>query len=285
MDTDALNAFIAVTEQGSFSLAGEQLHLTQPAISKRIAVLEQQLNCQLFDRISRTVSLTEAGRELLPRARAIVQATQDAVQAVNDLSGQVRGELKLCTSHHMGLHHLPKFLRRYSDKYPGVKLNLDFQDSEKALSPVLTGQAELAALTLDDQPHPKLVQAVAWDDPLEFVVARAHPLTRIAQPALADLSDYAGILPEVDTVTTRLIKQLFEQHQQSFELRMATNYLETIKMLVSIGLGWGVLPRTMIDTDDLQPLPLGTTLVRRLGIIHLKERSLSNASRAFLSLF
>jgi DNA-binding transcriptional LysR family regulator len=68
VDFANLNAFIAIAEYGSFSGAGERLHLTQPAISKRIASLEQQLNVRLFDRLGREVSLTEAGRALLPRA-------------------------------------------------------------------------------------------------------------------------------------------------------------------------------------------------------------------------
>ncbi len=286
MDTDALHAFVAIAQQQSFSLAAESLHLTQPAVSKRLATLEQQLNTRLFDRVGRSITLTEAGRELLPRAQAILAATDDAVRAINDLSGQVRGELKLTTSHHMGLHHLPKVLRRYSDHYPNVKLTLEFEDSEKALEQVLSGEVELAALTLARQSHPKLVEAVAWADPLQVVVASDHPLAAIKNPSLESLSHYAAILPETNTFTTQLVSDVFKQRGLTLELRMATNYLETIKTLVSIGLGWGVLPHTLIadsnlSTVDLPDLPI----IRRLGLIHHKDRSLSNASKAFLDLF
>lgn len=72
MDLASLNAFVAIAESGSFSAAGEALHLTQPAVSKRIALLEAQLSARLFDRLGRQVVLTEAGQALLPRAQRIL---------------------------------------------------------------------------------------------------------------------------------------------------------------------------------------------------------------------
>lgn len=78
MDTQTLQAFLAVARAGSFSVAAERLHLTQPAVSKRIAALESQLGARLFDRIGRRPQLTEAGRALLPRAHRILLDMQDA---------------------------------------------------------------------------------------------------------------------------------------------------------------------------------------------------------------
>lgn len=285
MDTDNLKAFVAIADSGSFSQAAEQLFLTQPAVSKRIAALENKLGCSLFDRLGKTISLTEAGRELLPRAQSILDDTEQAIQAINDLSGQVRGELKLTTSHHMGLHHLPAHLRRFADLYPKVKFGLDFQDSEIALDQVLSGQVELAAQTLSSTTHEKLIEAVVWEDPLVFVASKDHPITKINAPNLADLSQYAAILPESNTFTTQLVSGFFHEEGLKLETRMATNYLETVKMLVTIGLGWGVLPKTMVDTKELNILPvLKEPMVRKLGIIHHRDRHLSNVGRAFLNM-
>ncbi len=113
MDTQSLQAFLAVADCGSFSRAAEQLHLTQPAVSKRIAVLENQTRARLFDRIGRRVSLTEAGRVLLPRARQILVMVDDSRRALGNLDGDVGGELILATSHHIGLHRLPPILGDY----------------------------------------------------------------------------------------------------------------------------------------------------------------------------
>ena len=93
MDTQNLKAFLLVAETGSFSMAAHKLHLTQPAVSKRVAQLEEQLNAPLFDRIGRTISTTEAGAALLPHARAVLLELQAAQQSVRDLAGEVRGHV------------------------------------------------------------------------------------------------------------------------------------------------------------------------------------------------
>ena len=107
LDLANLSAFIAIAETGSFSGAAERLFLTQPAISKRIAGLEQQLDVRLFDRLGREVTLTEAGRALLPRAYQILNVLDDTRRALTNLSGEVSGRLTLATSHHIGLHRPP----------------------------------------------------------------------------------------------------------------------------------------------------------------------------------
>ncbi|MEL7399757.1 MAG: LysR family transcriptional regulator, partial [Pseudomonadota bacterium] len=93
MDTLQLKAFIAVAESESFSLAAENLHLTQPAVSKRVASLEESLGSKLLDRMGRNLRLTEAGKTLLPRARRILNDIQDAQRSIDNLSGTVQGDL------------------------------------------------------------------------------------------------------------------------------------------------------------------------------------------------
>ena len=148
MDIDSLQAFIAVAENQSFSLAAEHLYLTQPAISKRIAALESELDTRLFDRIGRKVELTESGNALLPRARNILLDVEDSRRAISNLSGKITGKLSIGTSHHIGLHRLPPVLRSFTKKYPEVELDLHFMDSEEACQAVAHGDLELGIVTL-----------------------------------------------------------------------------------------------------------------------------------------
>lgn len=97
MDTQHLQAFVAIAENGSFSAAAERLHLTQPAISKRIALLEDQLRAPLFDRIGRQVALTQAGQLLLSKAKLILNEVIAAQRAIADLQGDVQGKLSIAT--------------------------------------------------------------------------------------------------------------------------------------------------------------------------------------------
>ena len=151
MDFANLQAFVAVAEQRSFSRAAGQLFLTQPAISKRIAGLEEELGSPLFDRIGHQVQLTEAGRALLPRARRLLRDLEDSRRAIRNLSGQIAGQLSVGTSHHIGLHRLPAVLRHYTAAYPTVELDLQFMESEQVCHGVLHGDCELGVVTLPDR--------------------------------------------------------------------------------------------------------------------------------------
>lgn len=284
MDLANLNAFIAIAETGSFSAAGERLHLTQPAVSKRIAGLEQQLDVRLFDRLGREVSLTEAGRALLPRAYQILNVLDDTRRALTNLSGEVTGRLTLATSHHIGLHRLPTLLRAFTKTYPDVALDIQFLDSEVAYEEILHGRAELAVITLAPEPH-ALVKAVkVWDDPLDFVAAPEHPLATQKNVSLADIAGYPAVFPGENTFTHHIVSGLCEAQGLKPNIAMSTNYMETIKMMVSIGLAWSVLPRTMLD-EQVTAIPLpGIQLRRQLGYIVHTERTLSNAARAFMAL-
>ncbi|MCY1289649.1 HTH-type transcriptional activator CmpR [compost metagenome] len=284
MDLASLNAFIAIAETGSFSEAGERLHLTQPAVSKRIASLEQQLSVRLFDRLGREVSLTEAGRALLPRAYQILNVLDDTRRALSNLSGDISGRLTLATSHHIGLHRLPPLLRAFTRAYPQVALDIQFLDSEVAYEEILHGRVELAVITL--APETALpVQAVpVWNDPLDFVAAPEHPLARDKTIFLPDVARHPAVFPGGNTFTHHIVRRMFEAEGLTPNIAMSTNYLETIKMMVSIGIAWSVLPRTMLD-DSVVRLPLqDIQLSRQLGYILHTERTLSNAAKAFMAL-
>ena len=284
MDTQHLQAFLAIAETGSFSAAALRLHLTQPAVSKRIAILEEQLHTTLFDRIGRQVSLTQAGLSLLPTARNILQEVAAAQRAIADLKGDVRGQLSIATSHHIGLHRLPPYLRDYSRSYPEVKLDLHFLDSEQAFQEIIQGRFDLAIITLAEEMDSRIAADVIWRDQLRFVAAPAHPLDKAKTLTLKHLPPYQAIMPDMNTYTPRLIRTRFDRQQQVLDITMVTNHLDTIKMMVAIGLGWGVLPETMID-EELQILPVQhPPLTRPLGCISHRQRSLNNAARAFLEL-
>ncbi|HWR79106.1 MAG TPA: LysR family transcriptional regulator [Pseudomonas sp.] len=284
MDLANLNAFIAIAETGSFSLAGERLHLTQPAVSKRIAGLEQQLKVRLFDRLGREIGLTEAGRALLPRAYQILGVLDDTRRALTNLSGEISGRLTLATSHHIGLHRLPPLLRAFTRSHPEVALDIQFLDSEVAYEEVLHGRAELAVITLAPETREPVRAVMVWDDPLDFVAAPEHPLARSGSISLADVARHPAVFPGGNTFTHHIVRRLFEREGLTPNIGMSTNYLETIKMMVSIGIAWSVLPRTMLD-DQVARLPLpGIQLDRQLGYILHSERTLSNAARAFMAL-
>lgn len=280
MDTNTLQAFLAVADTGSFSLAGERLYLTQPAMSKRVAALEEELGTKLFERLGRRVLLTEAGRTLLPKARHIIAEMAESRQLIANLSTEVGGTLQLATSHHVGLHRLPQILRDYSRKFPQVEFDLHFMESEAGCEAVAAGALELAVVTLPPIVPDKLHLHPVWEDPLAVMVSREHVLAGRTADA-ADLGNHQAILPEKGTVTRRLIENGLASRGVNLRIGVETNYLETIRMLVSAGLGWSVLPLSMLD-QDLVCIQLSEVSFHRwLGIVRHRSRTLSRAAQVF----
>jgi len=283
MDIAALQAFLAVAETSSFSRAAERVYLTQPAISKRIAALEHELGAPLFDRISRRVQLTEAGRALHARAQVILNEIEDARRSLANLSGQIRGALALATSHHIGLHRIPQTLKRFHARYPDVHLDLRFMDSEQACHAVVRGELELAVVTLPPGPIPQLHCEHVWDDPLDVVVAPSHPLARERAAQVRTLLAHPAILPGPGTYTREIVLKALGAARGKIRVDMTTNYLEVLKMLASIGLGWTALPRTMIDAGlKVVQIKNMKTIERSLGIVTHAKRTLSNAGEAMV---
>ncbi|MDD3609782.1 MAG: LysR family transcriptional regulator [Halothiobacillaceae bacterium] len=284
MDIQPLLAFLAVAETGSFSGAARRLHLTQPAVSKRVLALEQELGVALFDRVGRGIRLTEAGTALLPVARRLRMDLGEARRVLAELDGRVRGTLRLVTSHHIGLHRLPGILRDYTRRYPEVHLELGFLDSEAAFQAVARGEYELAIVTLPPQAPAELDVRLLWQDPLPIAVSREHPLARLERPTPAGLSPYRALLPAARTVTRMRIEHWLAVQGGFTGAVMEVNYLETLRSLTGIGLGWSALPVSLLG-PELKVLDFpGGPPSRELGIARNREISPSRAALAFEAL-
>ncbi len=282
MDIDDLQTFLAVAEYGSFSRAAERNFITQPAVSKRIAALEAELGAKLFDRVGRRVQLAPAGTALLPQARSILNGVDEAKRRIAALSLEITGPLRLGTSYHVGLHRLPRALKQFYTAHPGVQLDLRFMDSEAACHAVEQGELDLAVVTLPHGAYPRLQREKVWDDPLEIVVAAAHPLAAARQLRLQTLAEYPVILPVPGATTREIVLAALAPVRRQLHISLETNYLELIKMLVSIGLGWSALPHTLID-GDLKVVQIeGVNIVRELGVVTHAARTLSNAATAII---
>lgn len=280
LDSSSLRVFIAVAHRLSFSDAAQALHLTQPAVSKRIAELESTLGRPLFERFKRQVRLTPAGQELVPLAEDILDRLSNAQKMLNDMSGPVSGKLTLAFSHHVGLHRLPPYLKQFRNLHPQVKLDVEFVDSDTGYQRVMDGRVELSVITLKPTAPTEIVQTTLWRDPLAFVCSPEHSLHLHDDLSLELLAEHEAILPSSGTETREIVDDIFQKAAAKPLVSMDTNYLETIKTMVSIGLGWSVLPKTMTGGLELMHLP-DIYLERNLGMISHRSRRPSRAAQAF----
>lgn len=293
MDTTSLYTFITVAQLGSFTEAAEKLYVSQSAVSKRVAALEQELNSRLLDRIGKQVLLTDAGKVLAARARTLLTEIEDTRREIHNLSDSIEGRVSVGTSHHIGLHRLPNVLQNYTAQYPAVELDLQFMNSEQVCDAVKSGDLELGVITLPLHPMEHLSLCPIWDDTLEFVIGRTHPLFKagqtdllphnIVQYSLEKLAEYPAILPSRGTFTREIVDEVFARHKLPLQTKMQTNYLETIKMLVSVGMGWSVLPQQMLADDEVLIARVPKVRIsRKLGAVWHSSRTLSNAAKQLL---
>ncbi|RKG39746.1 LysR family transcriptional regulator [Acinetobacter rongchengensis] len=283
MNLAAFEAFVKVMETGSISMAAEHLFITQPAVTKRIHSLEEYFGVKLFESAGRGVQATHAAHSLLPKVKNWLNELGDIHHTLSHEQGEVRGKLKIGTSHHIGLHHLPQHLKIYVQHFPEVKLDVHFVDSEQAHEQVLAGDLELAFLTLPPQGDDRLSYITIWDDPLVFVVAPFHPLAQKTNLKLEDLIEYPSLLPAAQTYTSQITLAEFEKQGLKPKITMSNNPLESIRMLVSIGLGWSVLPKTLLN-QDLQQLDIDFEMNRQLGMVWHPARTQSRAVQELINM-
>lgn len=286
MDFYQLSYFKKVAETRSISRASEELLLTQPAVSKQIKALEDELGEKLFDRIGKKVLLTRTGEVLYVYADKILRSVQEAKTAVKDMSAECSGELVIGTSDHISLHRLPDLLKRYISAFPKVDLKLRCHRSETILEMVNKNLVDLGVITLP-KPAIKLVSKTIWEDPMSLVFPKNHPLGSLKTIRIKDIANYGMILPEAGTTTRNTIEAAFSKKKLTPNVAMEVAYIETIKGLVKAGLGISILPDKAVEQEILSGILVKANIQdanfsRNLGVVYLKDKFLSRPAVEFL---
>lgn len=285
MNTTNLSTFLTVMQTGSISGAAEKLFITQPAVSKRIKSLEEEFNTTLFDTVGRGIIPTAAAHELLPYAKKWLEDYESCKSNLLYSKEVATGRLIIGTSHHIGLHHLPPVLKQFIQMYPAVQVEVKFMDSETAHKAVLEGEVALAFLTLPPTFDRRLTYHALWSDPLYFVTGVLSPLAQETDVTLLKLARTPAILPSANTFTSQITLAEFGKHNLRPYATMSTNPLESIRMLVSVGLGWSVLPETLINQDLVKiDIKEKVELQRHLGLVINPSLTKSSSTQALLDM-
>jgi DNA-binding transcriptional LysR family regulator len=290
MELRQLECFVAVAEELNFTRAAARLHIVQPAVSATIAALERELHIALLQRTSRRVDLTDAGRALLPKARATLDAARDALDTVDAVKGGLRGTLRLGTMSWLGGIDLAGLLGRFHVHYPEVAIRLATAasgDGSVGLIEALTdGRLDAAFVSLPG-PAPagtRLTDLISV--PLDLVVPDGHPLSGRGEVPITELGNEAFIDFPAGYGNRTVADLAFRAAGISRDVSIEITAVPAGADYVRHGLGVALLPRGTADTyDDLRALRVtGADLTWPVRLASPASRTASAATRAFQNL-
>src|ERR1051325_1666488 len=235
MDLAALRIFLAVAHERSFSRAAAKVHRTQPGVSQAIRRLERELGEQLFDRSSKTGTLTEAGRMLQNYGQRLVRLAEETESAVRELRDLRRGRV-LSGANEAAVHTLLPLIGRFRQRYPDVTIDVRRVPARQIAVEVQQGSLDFGALTF----HPTeagLLETPVGSDELVLLVHPAHALASRRQVTMEQLATEPVVAHNDPSPARERVLRLFEQRRIPLKMMIALPSLDGIKRAVELKLG------------------------------------------------
>jgi DNA-binding transcriptional LysR family regulator len=285
MDVRMLGAFVEVVRRGGFSRAGKVLHLTQPAVSKAVKALEEELGQVLLVRQGRRVMLTDAGRVVFDRAQSVLSGLHSIEEEVAEVGAVRRGHLRLGIPPMVGAAFFPPVLGDFRSTYPGVTLELREVGARSIEALVLDGEIEVGATVLPTDPAAFEVLPL-MRDVLRAVVHPRNPLARRRAVALRDLERVPFVLYREDFALHGHILDACRRAGFTPQVASESSQWDFMAAMVAADVGVALLPQTIcrrLDPAQVTVLPLVEPEMRwDLALIWRRGRHLPPAARAFV---
>jgi DNA-binding transcriptional LysR family regulator len=287
MNLNLLRVFHAAAKASSFTRAAQEIHLTQPGISKHIKVLERHYGTRLFERIGKQVVLTQAGEILYRTTGDIFRLLNESKSRIGDLRGLCGGRLSIGASITIGTYILPEWLVAFRQKYPAVKLQLDIALSQQVVGKVLDNTLELGFVGHSEQDQ-RLTVTPFMTDQLVLILPPGHEWAeRTAPVTLQELAAQPFLLARQGSGTRMVLEQLFASSGVAVREILEFGTTEGVKQAVAAGLAISILSKHVVakelSSGTIVSLPLqDVDLKRELYLVHHKDRYLSAAAKAFL---
>jgi len=286
MNLNHLKTFVAIVDKGTLSAACEELHLTQPGVSKHLRALEEHYGVRLLDRTGRKVRLTSAGQVLYRSAKRILYSLDKAEKELAELAHLSRGELTLGASTTPGEYVVPKLISAFKVKHPQIGVSLKIGNTQEILTGVQEGELDLGVVGALVTSR-RLIFFRLVSDEIVLIVPPSHRLAGLKEVTLTDLEGEAFIWREVGSGTRRVIEERLAAAGARLPLNivMTLGSTEAIVKAVEAGLGISFVTRFSaqgpVELGRLAVLRVrGLDLRRQLFVVRRKKRQ-SPAAEAF----
>jgi DNA-binding transcriptional LysR family regulator len=248
MDLRQLEILCAIAETGTFTGAGEKLHVSQSAISRQVLLLEDELREPLFIRQGRGAVPTRAGQTLIQLGRRLLEDLTATVGQIRDEREELHGTLRLAGGMTVCLYVFPSLLRDFRRAHPRVEIKLITGAAPRMVRQLRTGLADVALLTLPIE-EPSFVVVPALREELMLVMPPTHPLAAKRRIPPKDLASEPFVLFEPLSNTRRTIDRLFTQVGIEPRVVLETENVEILKALVASGMGLSIVPYQSVAAE------------------------------------
>jgi DNA-binding transcriptional LysR family regulator len=245
MELHQLRYFVAVADEGSFSRAAAKVRVAQPSLSQQIRKLEAELGQPLFDRLPRSVVITEAGRCLLEYARQILASIGDARRCVDELKGKIAGDVAVGAIPTIAPYVLPELVVTFQKHYPDVILHIVEDVTAGIARRIEAGELDIA-LASTCQKSPTLRIEHLSKEPLIALVPEGHPLANQRAITFEDLKSQRFLLLHEMHCLSQQVHHLLESHRLHPQVALAGSQLTTIANMVAAGIGVSIVPQMMV---------------------------------------
>lgn len=272
-----LRVFQAVAAHGSFTRAGAQVGLSQPAVSRCVTELEQQLGLKLLDRNTREVLLTAAGRNLATRLERVLDDLDAVLLDVRGLATQRQGRVRIASSPTLSANLLPECIARCQREHPGLALVLLDRMQHDALASVLAGEVDFGVV-IDPGPNSALHAEPILREPFCFVAPPTHRLARKRSVRWTELAGEPLVLLDHASGSRRLIDDALREQGVAPPLAQEVGHVTTIFRMLDAGLGVSVVPTLALPPGGLPGLvvrPLLPRIDRNIVLVRRARRVLS----------
>jgi DNA-binding transcriptional LysR family regulator len=292
MDLRQLQVIQAIAETGSFTAAGEKLHVSQSAISRQILLLEEELGEPVFFRIGRRIRITPTGDALVQLSHRVFQDVQDTVSAISDTRESLRGTIGLVGGMTVCLYVFPPLLAEVRRIHPNLDMRITVGSTDRSIALLRSGAGDLGLLTLPIEAS-DLVSVPLLEEELLLVTYPTHPLATRQPIVPTDLDKQPFVLFEAGSVTRHLVEDFFARERIVPPIIMETENVEIIKAMVRNGLGISIIPWQAAAADVAAGRLFcsriaGRSLVRQTGWLYPKmdriPRALAEVMRVFETL-
>ena len=286
MDLTALRVFLAVAEERSFSRAAAKVHRTQPAVSQTVRRLERDLGEELFDRSSKTGTLTDAGRVLQNYGQRLVRLAEEAESAIRELRDLRRGRV-LIGANEAAVHTLLPLITRFREQVPDIAVDVRRVPARQIAAEVQQGSLDFGALSFRPA-ETGLIEVVVGTDELVLLVPPSHPLAKRKQVTMEDVAGEPVVAHNDPSPARERVLRLFEQRHIQLKMVIALPSLDGIKRAVELALGVALLPRRCAITEIasgrlVAVLVAGISRKRQVTLV-CRRAHRSHAANAFLKI-